>query len=350
MSDIKCQLVLGRHFDFAGKHALGKRAARVILKHLSDAPKLVDETSHASIRRADHWPTRFYAAKNCIRQVLMRSSGPLKPAVVRHIYEQVRTRTRLAWKDKLSGELANRVFETNQRRHMDLAVGQSEHGVFCSFFEIARHLIAYNLRKQRHCMSTGNIFAKRHQVDLSIYLHAFAAIGNKHRRVVNVSPVYVDRSQQKVRVCRRGQIHHEFIALLICENRPGHGALRPNQQIRWWICAQRDFAQSAKLIEDSPGKLRIELLILRNVRLHRGNAERFCGRRNLRRTESKNQNAHDARHCDGEIKMRSHHACARLHNQAICGRENDHVGKRNHERQPRNTSELCDLNQRPIVV
>src|SRR4030095_2031989 len=123
MSDIKRQLLLGRHFDFAGKHALSKRAAGVIPEHLRYAAKLVDETGHAGVRRADHWPTRFYAAKNCIRQVLMRSSGPLKPAVVRHIYEQVRAGTCLIWKDKLSGELANRVFETDQWRHMDLAVG-----------------------------------------------------------------------------------------------------------------------------------------------------------------------------------------------------------------------------------
>ena len=113
MSDIKRQLLLGRHFDFAGKHALGKRAARVLLEYLSDAAKLVDETGHSGIRRANHGSPRFYAAKNCIRQVLMRSSGPLEPAVIRHIYEQVRAGTCLVWKDKLPGELADRVFETN---------------------------------------------------------------------------------------------------------------------------------------------------------------------------------------------------------------------------------------------
>src|SRR5882672_2078245 len=235
MPGIERQLLLGQDFDLAGKHALGKRAARFIPEHLSDAAKLVDETSHASIRRADHWPTRFYAAKNCICQVLMRSSGPLKPAVVRHIYEQVRAGTCLVWKDKLSGELANRVFETDQRRHMDIAVGQSEHGVFLSSFKIAGHLIAYNPCKQRHPMSTGNIFAKRYEVDLSIYLHAFAAIGNKKGRVVNVSLVYVDRSQQKVRLCRRGQIHDKFVTLLVREDWSGHRAFRPNQQIRWRI-------------------------------------------------------------------------------------------------------------------
>src|SRR4030095_4677038 len=179
MSDVERQLLFGRHFDFTDKHALSKRAAVVIPEHLSDAAKLVDKTGHTGIGRADHWPTRFDAAKDCIRKVLMRSSGPLKPAVVCHIYEQVRAGTCLVWKDKLSGELANRVFETNQRRYMDVAVGQSEHGVFFSFFEIATHLIAYNLRKQRHCMSTRNVFAKRHQVDLSIDLHTFAAIGNE---------------------------------------------------------------------------------------------------------------------------------------------------------------------------
>ena len=123
MPGIKRQLLLGRHFDLAGKHALSKRAARVILKHLSDAAKLVNETGYAGIRRADHWPAGFYAAKDGIRQVLMRSGGPLKPPVVRYIYEQVRTGACLGWKDELSGELANRVFETDQRRYMDLAVG-----------------------------------------------------------------------------------------------------------------------------------------------------------------------------------------------------------------------------------
>src|SRR6516162_8826753 len=115
MSDVERQLVLGRHFDFTDKHALNKRAAGVIPEHLSDAAKLVDKTGHAGIGRTDHWPTRFNAAKDCIRKVLMRSSGPLKPPVVRQIYQQIRTGTRLAWKDKLSGELANRLFETNQR-------------------------------------------------------------------------------------------------------------------------------------------------------------------------------------------------------------------------------------------
>src|SRR5262249_28769625 len=91
--DIERQLVLGRHFDLAGKHALRKRAARIIPELLRDTAKLVDETGHPSIRGADHRPTRFYAAKNCIRQVLMRSSGPLKPPVVRHIYEQIRAGT-----------------------------------------------------------------------------------------------------------------------------------------------------------------------------------------------------------------------------------------------------------------
>src|SRR5258707_11677724 len=121
MSDIEGQLEFSRHFDIVGKHALSKRAARFIPEHLSDAAKLVDEAGHAGIRRANHWPPRFYAAKNCIRQVLMGPSRPLKPAVVRHICEQVRAGTCLVWKDKLSSELANRVFETNQRRHMDIA-------------------------------------------------------------------------------------------------------------------------------------------------------------------------------------------------------------------------------------
>src|SRR5262245_24923073 len=123
MPHIKRQFVLGRHFDFSGKDALSERAARIIPHCLRDAAKLVNETSHASSRRADHWPPRFYAAEDCIRQVLMGPSRSLEPPVVRHIYEQVRTWSCLRWKDKLSCEFANRVFKTDQRRHMGVAVG-----------------------------------------------------------------------------------------------------------------------------------------------------------------------------------------------------------------------------------
>src|SRR5262245_25545981 len=146
MSDVQRELRLGRHFDFTGKHALSERTARVIPEHLSDAAKLVDETGHAGIRRADHWPTCFYAPKYRIGQVLMRSSGTLKPSVVRHIYEHFHTGTCLSWKNKLSGELANRVFETDQRRHMGVAIGKSEHCVLASLFKIIGYLITYNPR------------------------------------------------------------------------------------------------------------------------------------------------------------------------------------------------------------
>ena len=64
MPDVKREVLFGRHFYFSSKHPLSERAARFIPEHLSDAAKLVDETGHAGIRRADHWPTRFYAAKN----------------------------------------------------------------------------------------------------------------------------------------------------------------------------------------------------------------------------------------------------------------------------------------------
>jgi len=136
--------------------------------------------------------------------------------------------------------------------------------------------MAYNLCKQRHCMSTGNIFAKRYEVNLSIHLHAFAAIGNKQRCVVNVSLVYVDRSQQKVRLCRRARIHDEFVTLLVRENRPGIELSGQTNKSGGGFGAAR-FSQPQELIENSPGELRIELLILRNVGLHPRDAERFVG-------------------------------------------------------------------------
>src|SRR5215831_12872221 len=176
MSDIECQLMFDRDVDLASEHAFGKCAASVIPQHLSHATELVYKTSHSSVRCPNHWAACFHATKNRICQVLVRSGGPLEPPVVGHIYEQVCSGTCVVGKDKLSGKLANRVFKTDQRRHMDIAIGQSEHSVFFSFFKIAGYLIAYNLRKQRHSVSTGNIFAKRHEVDLSINLHAFPTI------------------------------------------------------------------------------------------------------------------------------------------------------------------------------
>src|ERR1044071_9825317 len=147
MQGIKRQLLLGRNFDFTRKHALGERAVGIISEYLRGATKLVYETRHACVGRANHRATRFDAAKNCIRQVLMRSSGVLKPPVVRHIYQHIRTGTCLVWKDKLSGELTNRVFETDQGRYVNIAIGQSEHRIFFSLLEIAGNLIAYNLRE-----------------------------------------------------------------------------------------------------------------------------------------------------------------------------------------------------------
>ena len=95
MSDVECQLLFGWHFDFTGEHTLSKGAAHVISEDLSDAAELVDETGHTGVRCADHWPTRFDAAKDCIRQMLMRASGSLKPPVVRDIHEKIRTGIRL---------------------------------------------------------------------------------------------------------------------------------------------------------------------------------------------------------------------------------------------------------------
>ena len=79
--------------------------------------------------------------------MLMRPGGMLKPAVVGHINEQIRSRTGLRWQNKLPGQFPNRIFETNQRRHPDVAVCQGENGMFRACFEVAWYLIADNTRK-----------------------------------------------------------------------------------------------------------------------------------------------------------------------------------------------------------
>ena len=53
--------------------------------------------------------------KIAFSKMLSRAGGVQKPAIVRHVGEQVR-----AAQDKLPGQLAERILETNQRRDLHL--------------------------------------------------------------------------------------------------------------------------------------------------------------------------------------------------------------------------------------
>src|SRR5207244_11623037 len=108
--------------------------------------------------------------------MLMRPGRMQKPSVVCNIDKQICAGIRLCGEHKLSDELANRIFETDQRGHLHIAVRQAEHCVFSSRTEIAGHLVANDSRKQRHPMPPRNVFAKSNEVDFSIHLYSFADV------------------------------------------------------------------------------------------------------------------------------------------------------------------------------
>ena len=159
-----------RHIDFTSQSAFGKRAAAFIPQRLSDAAELIYKASDPRICRAHHRAARFHASKNRVRQMLVRSGRMQKPSVVCNIDKQICAGIRLCGEHKLSDELADRIFETNQRGDLHIAVRQAEHRVFSSRTEIAGYLVANDSRKQRNRMPPRNVFAKRNQVDFSIHL------------------------------------------------------------------------------------------------------------------------------------------------------------------------------------
>src|SRR5437762_5963840 len=168
-------------------------------------------------------------------------------------------------------------------------------------------------------------------MQFSINLHLLAAIGNKQRGVVNIAVLFVDRAQENIALCRRGQIHHELVTLPIRKDRPRHGAFRPDQQIGWRIRTQRNFAQAPELVENPARKLWIELLILRHIRLHGSNSDRLCRWRNLSGTNSESESAHNCCQGKGQVKMRADRASTLLNYQTAHSSYPIDVRERDHE-------------------
>ena len=125
--------------------------------------------------------------------------------------QQIRAGIRLARKHKASGQLADCVFETDQRRYFHIPIRQLEYRVVLARFEIARHLVANNSRKQGNGVPPRNIFAKRDEMQLSINLDLLTSIGNKQRGVIHITVFFVDRAQKDVALGRCRKIHHELI-------------------------------------------------------------------------------------------------------------------------------------------
>src|SRR5213594_1548535 len=97
-----------------------------------------------------------------------------------------------------------------------------------------------------------------------------------------MSILRVETAEQQIGVRRGGELNYKLITRrLLVTDRIGHCAFRPNDELWWRTRAQRDFAQARELVEDACGKLRVELLQLRHIRLHRGDAQRLGRRRIL---------------------------------------------------------------------
>src|ERR1043166_710167 len=116
MSHIESEIAFRRNIDLAGEHAFGEGAATLILQQLRDATELIYETSHAGICRAYHRTARLDTAENGVGQMLLRTSRMQKPAIIRHICEQVRSFT-----NELPGQLADCVLKTNERCDLHVA-------------------------------------------------------------------------------------------------------------------------------------------------------------------------------------------------------------------------------------
>jgi hypothetical protein len=87
MARVKRELVLGWDLYLACQHTFGKCAARIILQFLGDTSEFIYKTSHSSVRGANHGAACFHAAKNGVRQVLMRTGGVQKPSVVCYVHQ-----------------------------------------------------------------------------------------------------------------------------------------------------------------------------------------------------------------------------------------------------------------------
>ena len=116
--------MFGWDLDLPCEYTFGEGAARIILQFLDDASKFVYKTSDSGVRGANHWPPCFYAAKNGVCQVLMRAGGMQKPSVVCDVYHQIRAGIPIARKHKASGQVADGVFETDERRHFHVIICQ----------------------------------------------------------------------------------------------------------------------------------------------------------------------------------------------------------------------------------
>src|ERR1051325_2257309 len=161
----------------------------------------------------------------------------------------------------------------------------------------------------------------------------------------------VEAAEQQVAVRRGREFHDKPITwCLRVADRIGHGALRPDHELRRRTRSERDFAQTRKFVEDAGRKLGVELLQLRHIRLHGGDAHRLGRRRILHAVNAERKQRDDAKHGQREIEVGAHLARACFEKQTHRSSERDRIGKRDREGYSSDTRELRDLNERPVYV
>ena len=105
---VKRHLPILRNIHIAGQHPFRERVASVVAKDLRDAAEFVYKTRHAGVGRANHRPPIFHTTEDRVCEMLMRSGGMQKPAVIGHVNQNVR-----AVADEPPDQLSDSVFKAN---------------------------------------------------------------------------------------------------------------------------------------------------------------------------------------------------------------------------------------------
>src|ERR1041385_5433244 len=116
-----------------------------------------------------------------------------EPGIIGNIYQQI-----CAIENKPAGEIANRVFKTNQWTDPYVTVRQAKNCVIPAGIEITRHPPACYCGKNRKRMTQWNVFTKGDQMNLAINLHLLRRARNQCSSVEITSIPHVKRSEEQI--------------------------------------------------------------------------------------------------------------------------------------------------------
>src|SRR6266516_2386386 len=115
MLRVKGQPRLCRDVDIANETSFFENAALVVAQDLSDATEFINETCDTSVGSPHHWAAVFDASKNSVGKKIC------------------------APQNKLPGQFADGVLETNQGRDFSAIIRELKNGKFRAGVEILRN-------------------------------------------------------------------------------------------------------------------------------------------------------------------------------------------------------------------